>query len=165
MHIRAVRPDEYEALGQLTLDAYRPHGVVSDDYGAELADVAGRDAAAVVLVAVDEPTPGAGGALLGGITYVPPGPNPMSEHTEQDVASIRMLAVADHVRRRGAGLALTEAVLARARDDGAVAVVLHSVPSMTGAHGLYEGLGFIRDDGLDFWPEPDVFCLGYRIEL
>lgn len=165
MDIRAVRPDEYEALGQLTVDAYRPHGVVSEEYGIELADVAGRDAAAVVLVAVDEPTPGAGGQLLGGITYVPPGPNPMSEHTEHDVASIRMLAVADHARRRGVGLALTAAALTRARADGVVAVVLHSVPSMTGAHRLYEGLGFVRDDGLDFWPEPEVFCLGYRLEL
>ncbi len=165
MHIRAVRPDEYEALGQLTVDAYRPHGVVSEEYGIELADVAGRDAVAVVLVAVDEATPGAGGTLLGGITYVPPGPNPMSEHTEEGVASIRMLAVADHARRRGAGLALTESTLAQARADGAVAVVLHSVPSMTGAHRLYEGLGFGRDDGLDFWPEPDVFCIGYRLVL
>ncbi|MGK2928993.1 MAG: GNAT family N-acetyltransferase [Acidimicrobiales bacterium] len=165
MQVRAVRPDEYETLGQLTVDAYRPHGVVSEEYGAELADVAGRDAVAVVLVAVDEAAPGAGGKLLGGITYVPPGSNPMSEHTEHDVASIRMLAVADHARRRGAGLALTQAVLERAPDDGAVAVVLHSVPSMTGAHRLYEGLGFVRDDGLDFWPEPEVFCLGYRLEL
>lgn len=165
MHIRAVRPDEYEALGQLTVDAYRPHGVVSDEYGVELADVAGRDAVAVVLVAVDEVGPGAGGKLLGGITYVPLGPNPMSEHTEHEVASIRMLAVADHARRRGVGLALTEATLARARADGASAIVLHSVPSMTGAHKLYEGLGFVRDDGLDFWPEPEVFCLGYRLEL
>lgn len=165
MHIRAVRPDEHEALGELTVDAYRPHGVVSEEYGAELADVAGRDAVAVVLVAVDEPAPGAGGKLLGGITYVPPGPNPMSEHTEPDVASIRMLAVADHARRRGAGAALTEAVLARAREDRATAVVLHSVPSMTGAHRLYEGLGFVRDDRLDFWPEPEVFCIGYRLEL
>lgn len=165
MQVRAVRPDEYETLGQLTVDAYRPFGVVSEEYGAELADVAGRDDVAVVLVAVDEAEPNAGGKLLGGITYVPPGPNPMSEHTEDDVPSIRMLAVADHARRRGVGLALTEAVLDRARDDGARAVVLHSVPSMTGAHSLYEGLGFVRDEVIDFWPEPDVFCIGYRLDL
>ena len=158
MHIREVRPDEHDALARLTVDAYIPHGVVSDEYRADLADVAGRVAVATVLVAVEE-------RVLGGITYVPPGPNPLSEHTEGTVASIRMLAVADDARRRGVGLALTEAALDRARADGATAVILHSVPSMTGAHRLYEGLGFVREPALDFCPEPDVDCIGYRLLL
>ena len=101
--------------------------------------------------------------MLGGITYVPPGPNPMAEHVEDGVASIRMLAVSDRARRRGVGLALTEAVLERARADGAVGMVLHSTPPMTAAHRLYEGLGFVREPAIDWWPEPTVECMGFRI--
>lgn len=158
MLVREVRPQEHELLARLTVDAYRPHGVVSDEYEAELADVAGRAAAATVLVAVDDD-----GELLGGITYVPPGPNPLAEHDEDDAASIRMLAVSDHARRRGVGMALTEETLHRARADGAAGVLLHSVPTMAAAHRLYEGLGFVRDPALDWCPEPDVECLGYRL--
>lgn len=160
MQVREVRPSEYEALGALTVDAYRPLGVASDAYSIELADVAGRAAAALVLVAVDDD-----GKLLGGITYVPPGENPMAEHVEDGVASIRMLAVSDAARRRGVGLALTEAVLDRARADGATGVVLHSTPVMTAAHRLYEGLGFVREPALDWYPEDDVLCLGFRLTL
>lgn len=159
MLVREVRPDEYELLAQLTVDAYQPHGVLSDEYEAELADVAGRAEAATVLVAVD----GDRGQLLGGITYVPPGPNPLAEHGEDDAASIRMLAVAEDARRRGVGIALTEAALERARADGAAAVILHSVPTMTAAHRLYEGIGFEREPALDWCPEPDVECLGFRL--
>ncbi len=158
MQVREVRPDEYEALGRLTLEAYEPLGIVSDDYAAELLDVAHRAEAAVVLVAVDDD-----GSVLGGITYVAPGPNPMAEHVEDRIASIRMLAVSDRARRRGVGLALTEAVMARARAEGAVGMVLHSTPPMTAAHRLYEGLGFAREEAIDWWPEPTVECLGFRI--
>ena len=160
MGVREVRPDEYVALARLTVDPYRPHGAVSDDDGAELAGVAGRAAAATVLVAVD-----ADDEVLGGITYVPPGQNPLAEHDEDEVASIRMLAVADGARRRGVGMALTEATLARARAGGASGVVLHSVPTMTGAHRLYEGVGFVREPALDWCPEPDVECLGFRLRF
>ncbi len=158
MEVREVRSDEFEQLGRLTLEAYEPLGIVSDGYALELLDVAHRAAAAVVLVAVDDD-----GSVLGGITYVPPGPNPMAEHVEDGVASIRMLAVSDRARRRGVGLALTEAVLGRARSDGAVGMVLHSTPPMTAAHRLYEGLGFVREEAIDWWPEPTVECMGFRI--
>lgn len=153
-----MQPDEFEALGSLTLEAYRPMGVASDAYSKELADVAGRAAAATVLVAVDDD-----GTVLGGITYVPPGPNPMAEHVEEGIASIRMLAVSSTARRRGVGLALTEAALDLARSAGAAGMVLHSTPRMTAAHRLYEGLGFVREPVLDWCPEPDVECMGFRM--
>ena len=54
MRIHQVAPDEHqlhEALGALTVDAYLPlhPDIVDDGYAAELADIAGRVAAAVVL--------------------------------------------------------------------------------------------------------------------
>lgn len=160
MHIRPVRPSDFDELGSLTVDAYRPFGVVDDEYGPVLADVAGRAGVAVVLVAVDDD-----GTLLGGVTYVPPGRNPMHEHDEIDVAGIRMLAIADGARRRGIGRALSERMIDMARADGAAAVVLHSSTTMTAAHAMYEGLGFVRDPKNDWEPDPGVELLGYRLDL
>ncbi len=160
MHIRPVEPSDFDELGALTVDAYRPFGVVDDEYGPVLADVAGRAAVAPVLVAVDDD-----GTLLGGVTYVPPGENPMHENDEGDVASIRMLAIADHARRRGIGRALSERMIDMARADGAEAVVLHSSVHMTAAHAMYELLGFVRDPNTDWEPEPGIELIGYRLDL
>jgi hypothetical protein len=68
VEIRPVRPDEHQALGDLTVAAYAaidPEVVEEDGYAGELRDVAGRAAGGEVLVAVDDT-----GRLLGGVTYV-----------------------------------------------------------------------------------------------
>lgn len=118
VEIRLIRPDEHDDLGRLTVDAYRAIDEgepieVEGGYEDELAAVARRASVAEVLVAVD------GDELLGGITLVPPGPNPMAEHSVAGAASIRMLAVSPAARRRGIARLLTEAALDRARSLGA----------------------------------------------
>ncbi len=160
VEIRPARRDEYDALGQLTLEAYRTVGPQSPEYEAELLDVAHRAEYARVLVAVDE-----GGTLLGGLTLVPPGPNPLSEHREPEAGSMRMLAVASAARGRGVGEALTRFAMEELRAAGASTMVLHSATDMTVAHRLYRRLGFVRDESLDWVPEPDVELLGFRLAL
>lgn len=164
VEIRLIRPDEHDDLGRLTVAAYRAIDdgesiEVEGGYEDELAAVSRRAAVAEVLVAVD------GDELLGGITLVPPGPNPMAEHSVEGAASIRMLAVAPAARRRGIARLLTEAALARARSMGAPEVVLHSTTRMHAAHRLYEGMGFSRDPDLDWSPVPGVDLLGFRLPL
>ena len=163
MEIRLIRPDEHETLAGVTVDAYRradtgDRSFLSPGYEHELRDVTGRAAVADVLVAVDDD-----GTLLGGLTYIPPGPNPLSEHREPELASIRMLAVAAGAQRRGIGRALTEAAMDRARAAGAPGMILHSTWVMTTAHRLYEKLGWVRDPSLDWEPEPGVDLWGYRL--
>ena len=159
MEIRPARPEEHDALGRLTLEAYRTVGDWSAAYEAELVDVAHRAEHAIVLVAAD------GDALLGCLTLVLPGPNVLSEHREPAAASIRMLAVASEARGRGVGEALTRTAVEQARDAGAATMVLHSATTMTAAHRLYGRLGFVRDEALDWVPEPDVALLGFRLAL
>jgi hypothetical protein len=69
--IRRVKPAEYDALGEITAQAYLKDGLLdfgeSDWYLGELKDVAKRAAAADVLVATR------GEHLLGGVTFVPAG--------------------------------------------------------------------------------------------
>ncbi len=154
VEIREADPSDYEELGRLTVNAYA--GVAGfepgDGYLAELGDIAGRAAAALVLVALD-----ADGGLLGGVTYVPgPGPYFEWDHHEgpgppaRSSAGIRMLAVAPEARGAGVGTALVRACLARARTEGRDRIWLHTTPEMTVAHRIYEREGFVRQPDDDW---------------
>ena len=145
MQIRLARPDEFDSLGEITVEAYQH--VRSTELGAyakELADVAGRAVDCAVLVAVAD-----SGELLGGVTYVPGSDTAMSEFSDPQAAGIRMLAVRPVAQGAGVGRALTEACIAKARDDGRERVLLHSTPPMTTARRMYEKLGFVRCIELD----------------
>ena len=164
MHIRPIEPDEYARLGALTVDAYTTlEGHVAEpEYEEELADVRARAEApsTEVLVAVDDDE-----RVLGGVTYIADDGSPFAEYDLTDAAAIRMLAVDRAVQRSGAGQALVEACIERARATGRVQLVLHSTPWMTGAHALYTKLGFIRDEALDWDVNPEVHLLGFRLKL
>jgi GNAT superfamily N-acetyltransferase len=162
MEIRPVRPAEHEALGELIVTAYAAIDpeALDDAFVAELRDVAGRVAGAEVLVAVD-----AGGAVLGGVTYVPGPDSPWAEFTEPDAAGIRMLAVAPEAQGRGIGRALSLATVERARAAGRRQILLHSTDRMTAAHRMYLRLGFARDPSIDWEPLPGFWLRGFRLRL
>ena len=158
-----MRPDEHQALGDLTVAAYaaiHPAVVEEDDYAAELRDVAGRVADAEVLVAVDD-----AGTVVGGVTYVPGPDSSWAEFSEPDGAGIRMLAVAPEAQGRGVGEALSRACVDRAGATGRAQVLLHSTDRMTTAHRIYERLGFTRDASLDWEPLPGFWLRGFRLRL
>src|SRR6187401_1468266 len=64
--IREIRPDEYEALGEVTVRAYAAVPGDDIDYHPQLRNVARRAGRIPVLVAVDPD-----GRVLGGVAYVP----------------------------------------------------------------------------------------------
>ncbi len=78
---------------------------------------------------------------------------------------MRMLAVAPAARGRGVGRLLTVACLDRAREEGCHRFVLSSGPRMTGAHAMYEGMGFERSPERDWSPVPGVDLRTYGIAL
>jgi GNAT superfamily N-acetyltransferase len=174
--IRPVRPSEYEALGNLTVAAYRaipvdmPH---QDVYDVQLRDVARRATTSCVLVAVgpvdvDPVEAGpveAGEELLGGVTYVSGPEDPYSEELADGEAGIRMLAVDPAAQGGGVGRALTVECLRRARAAGRRRMVLHTGVWMPAAIHLYESLGFVREPALDFSPAPGIDLLAYALEL
>jgi GNAT superfamily N-acetyltransferase len=153
--IREARSDEHAALGQMLVSAYAalpgmPTVDEQPDYYATLADVAGRAARPswTVLVAL-EPA----GELLGSIDFI----EDMQHYgsggsavTITDAAGVRFLAVNDAHRGKGAGKALTNFCIARARALGKARLVLHTTRAMTSAWALYEGLGFVRFPEIDF---------------
>jgi GNAT superfamily N-acetyltransferase len=158
--IREARPEEFEAIGELVVEAYREVGETDAGYVPELRDVAGRAAQVPVLAAVDEAT----GRVLGTVTYVP-GPGPFHEGEFGEAASFRMLAVAAEARGRGVGTALVEACIERARVHGRTSIGIYTRPFMMDAHRIYERLGFRRATELDWEFDPGEWLFAYRIEL
>ncbi|HJW22457.1 MAG TPA: GNAT family N-acetyltransferase [Candidatus Limnocylindrales bacterium] len=158
--IREARPEEYAAIGELTMIAYRGTGEIVEGYADELLDVAGRAREVPVLAAIDEAT----GDLLGTATYVP-GPGPYHEGDFGAAASMRMLAVAPEAQGRGIGRALVEVCIERARAAGRPGLALYTRPVMTAAQRLYESLGFRRVPGLDWQFEPGEWLWAYRLDL
>ncbi|HEY9374078.1 GNAT family N-acetyltransferase [Streptomyces sp.] len=163
--IRAALPEEYELLGEITAQAYLADGHLDfgedDEYLHVLRDVAGRAAAAEVLVAVD-----ASGTLLGGVTFVPSG-GPWADIARAGEAEFRALAVAHEARGRGVGEALVRACVERARAaPGCVRIMLSTQAGMATAHRIYERLGFVRTPERDWKPIPDMDpLLTYGLEL
>ncbi|GAA2781922.1 GNAT family N-acetyltransferase [Streptomyces showdoensis] len=167
--IRAVRPEEYEALGEITARAYLDDGFLrfgeDDAYLHLLRDVARRDAEAEVLVAVDTTDPA--GPVLGGVTFTAGGEE-WADIARPGEAEFRMLAVAHAARGRGVGEALVRACVDRARAvEGCTRMVLSTQRTMTGAHRIYERLGFVRSPERDWKPVQglDFTLLTYVLEL
>ncbi len=158
--IREARPEEYEAIGELTVAAYRGTGEIVEGYADELRDVATRAREVPVLAAVDDETD----RLLGTVTYVP-GPGPYHEGDFGEAASLRMRAVAPEAQGRGIGRALAVACIDRARSAGRPGIGLHTRPVMSGAQRLYESLGFRRVRELDWEFEPGEWLWAYRLDL
>jgi ribosomal protein S18 acetylase RimI-like enzyme len=161
--IRPIRPEEFEALGELTVAAY--HGIGprmphQDAYDAQLRDVARRAASSCVLVAAAP-----AGEVLGGVTFVSGPDDPYSEELAEGEAGMRMLAVAPGQQGRGVGRALVGACVERARSSGRRRLVLHTQEHMVAAIHLYESLGFVRVPEIDFSPVAGVDLMGYALPL
>ncbi|RAY13422.1 GNAT family N-acetyltransferase [Actinomadura craniellae] len=158
--VRAVRPAEYERVGELTVAAYVAGGLISpdSDYVARLRDAADRAARAELLVAE------VGGEVVGAVAYCPPD-SPYAELTGPGEGEFRMLAVDPPARGGGIGRALVLACLNRAEATGMSAVRLSTQPDMLAAHRLYERLGFVRTPERDWFPEPDTELITYVLKL
>jgi GNAT superfamily N-acetyltransferase len=147
--IRNARPDEFDAVAELTVAAYktleRDH--LDDGYEEEIRDVAGRAETTDVLVAVD-----GRGRIVGACTFVSDPLSPWIEWTEGDETQLRLLAVDASARQAGVGQALVEACIDRARAMGRP-LLLHTTQFMPAAQRLYERLGFER--------RPDRDVAGY----
>ncbi|MFI5225645.1 MAG: GNAT family N-acetyltransferase [Candidatus Limnocylindrales bacterium] len=160
--VREARPDEYDAIGELTVAAYSafPEIVADSGYFDEIRDVVRRAVDCLIFVAVD-----GDGTVLGGATYVAGPDNPYSEVERDGEAGIRMLAVAPTAQRRGIGTSLAAALIDRARTDGRNGMALLSLPSMTAAHAMYERLGFSREPSRDWEFRPGEFLICFTLPL
>lgn len=158
--VRPARPDEYEAVGEVTVCAYA--GLVASDaeYVDKLRQAQHRAEHSELLVAVDD----ASGEVLGTVAFVVPG-STYAEVAREGEGEFRMLAVSPGARGRGIGEALVQACLERARKHGFAAVAISTVWDMRAAHRLYARMGFHRAPERDWWPVAEVELICYLKDL
>jgi ribosomal protein S18 acetylase RimI-like enzyme len=157
--VEPAGPADFAAIADLTVGVYRRERLTSEEYAAELADVAGRADHAELLVVRD-----GDGTVVGSVALVLDGA--FGEITaSDDEAAFRMLAVDPAVRGRGVGELLVRTCLDRARAAGKRRMVLSTGPRMTAAHRLYQRLGFRRLPERDWSPEPGMDLQVYGLEL
>ncbi|MCW2767714.1 MAG: mshD 7 [Nocardioides sp.] len=161
MRIRRARPEDYPAIGELTVAAYEEFLTGADDgYREQLRDVEGRGRDAELWVATSDDSE----TILGNVTICPAG-SPWRQVAKPGEGEFRMLAVSPDARRQGVGGALVDLVLSRSREQGAHAVVMSSLSEMTGAHRIYQRLGFERLSERDWRPMPEVNLITFRKAL
>jgi ribosomal protein S18 acetylase RimI-like enzyme len=160
VEVRQASPEEFGAIGRLTVEAYRADGQLGGEHGYDkvLADVTARAEHGEVLVAVS------GAKVLGSVTFVLPGSR-YAELSGPGEAEFRMLAVDPVAQGRRIGEALVRACLDRATELGCTAVVICARDFSVPAHRLYERLGFVRVPELDWSPAPGVDLIGLRVVL
>ena len=161
--VREIQPHEHDEVAELTASVYRGEGYSSADYEPALRDVRSRAASATVLVALlEEGLPGQ--QLVGAVTVATRG-GPWAEQSAPGEAVVRMLVVSAQARGSGAGEALVQACVDRARTDGCTMVRLSSQEAMTAAHRLYERVGFRRTPSFDWSPVPGLELRTYALPL
>lgn len=150
--VRTVSPDEtsrLQEIGELTALAYLADGLIdhAHPYLPQLRDAAARARHADLLAMFDGDR--GEGAIVGTITLVPPG-SPFIELAQDGEYELRMLAVSPIERGRGIGRTLAQAAMDRAVAQGASRIVLSTMETMHVAHRLYERMGFVRREELDW---------------
>ncbi|MBU4213093.1 MAG: GNAT family N-acetyltransferase [Actinobacteria bacterium] len=151
--VRVARPQDVEAAGALTAEAYLADRLLADDgYETELRDARRRADEAVLLVATVPA--GEREAVVGTVTLAPYGSS-YAEIAHPGEWELRMLAVAPEARRQGLANQLVLSSLREAVAAGARRVVLSTLDSMHAAHRLYERLGFVPAPDRD-WTHEDV---------
>jgi ribosomal protein S18 acetylase RimI-like enzyme len=140
----AATADDLRAVSDL-FEGYAaslPVDLGYQDFASELAGLPGKYAEpkGALLLARDD-----AGAPLGCIALRP---------LDEDVCEMKRLFLKPEARGLGLGRALAEAIIAAGRDRGYRELRLDTLPSMTSAIALYEGLGFERIDPY-YAPTPD----------
>lgn len=161
MLVRRARPEDLDAVGEVTVAAYADYTRGAEDgYITHLRDAGARHREAELWVATSDD----GETVLGSVTVCPEG-SPWREIAEPGEGEFRMLSVAPGARGLGIGTALVDLVLARFREEGARAVALSSLAEMAAAHRLYEQAGFVRQPERDWSPVDGVHLIAYRLDL
>ncbi|QGK71115.1 GNAT family N-acetyltransferase [Allosaccharopolyspora coralli] len=158
--IRRAQPEEFDAVGALTVRAYVEGGHLDgdEDYTEVLRDASARAEKATLLVAVE------GDSVVGTATFAMHGSG-WAEAARPGEAELRMLAVVPEHHGSGVGRALLEAVVAEARSYELDRIVLFSQESMTQAQAMYRRSGFYRRPEYDWRPLPEVRLLSFALDL
>ncbi|GAB3191555.1 GNAT family N-acetyltransferase [Nesterenkonia suensis] len=136
--IRSARQEDHGRIAEVTVEAYLTGGhLAADDlYVAQLTDVAFRAAYGELIVAEVD-------GVVAASTVIVRAGDQLAELARPGEVEFRMLAVAPEFQGRGIARTMLRHLIGRAEEDGATALVLCSLDSMTAAHALYRSEGFV----------------------
>ena len=162
IEVREVRSEEHAEAGEVTSDSYREFAREGDpewhEYLERMADVEGRTAVAIVLVAIEDDR------IVGTVTLELDGRIDDDHGTlAPHEAHIRMLGVRPDARGRGIGSLLMAACEERARTAGRTLITLNTAGRMEAAQRMYGALGY--DRGEDWRFSEDFVLLSYSKRL
>lgn len=150
----AIRPAvsaDYDDVARITAAAYLEPGyfaTADHPYMRHIMDVQARAAVAPVIVAER------GGVVVGSATLAVHG-DEWADIARPHELEFRLLVVDPAVQRSGAGQAMVEWIIAKARaTPGITSIALTTGEDWHGAHALYRKLGFARAPERD-WPVPE----------
>ena len=139
--VRDITAADYDAVARITADAYLGAGYfdsVEYPYMQKIMRVGQRAAVASMIVAERD------GVVIGSATLAVEGEE-WADIALPGELEFRLLVVDPAVQRSGAGAAMVQAILERARHtEGLHAVSLTTGDDWHGAHALYRKLGFTR---------------------
>ena len=163
--IREARPDELQAVYELTRRAYAEYATTLDPAswealsGAIDAGLSG-DQEMQRIVALE------GDTIVGSALLLAPSEDAYKGFgVRVTTPEIRLVAVEPSARGRGIARALMDECLRRARASGATEIGLHTARAMKAAIRMYEGMGFQRAPENDFQPPGTERVMGYRLVL
>lgn len=163
--IRDARPEEFDAVRDLTVGAYQRYAGVM-----ELEAWEGLRGAVMAGLATAEPVERIvaerDGVIVGAVQLYPPAANAYGELMDAvGWPELRLLAVAPDARGQGVGRMLVDECVRRARAWGARELGLHTSRSMEVATGMYERMGFVRAPEHDFRPPGAELVTAYKLGL
>ncbi len=100
-----------------------------------------------------------------GLVIVVPPSSQASLFASANEVEMHLLGVLAAHRGKGVGLALVQAAMQQARDDGFVRMLLWTQPTMEPAHNVYYKVGFVRDPSRDFRRSEDEEFLFMAADL
>lgn len=168
-HIRNAHPSEYASIGQLMVSVYSqldgfPNETEQPNYYKMLANIGEMvtKPQTELLVAVSETD-----ELAGAVVYFADMEQYGSGGTatqEKNASGFRLLAVDTSARGQGIGKLLTLECIQMAKKKQHEQVIIHSTKAMQTAWSMYEKIGFIRSEDLDFM-QGELPVFGFRLEL
>jgi GNAT superfamily N-acetyltransferase len=167
--VRNARPDEFKRIGGLMVDVYSqlegfPKPSEQPNYYKMLTDIGDLTIKPEVelLVAVDNTD-----RILGAVVYFSDMKFYGSGGTatqEKNAAGFRVLAVDSAARGKGIGKLLTQACIEKAKGQSINQLIIHTTKAMQTAWSMYEKMGFVRSEDLDF-SQGHLSVFGFRLKL
>lgn len=168
INVSIAEDRDYREVGALMVDVYAslegfPSPEAQPEYYhvlANIGDFAKKESVDIIIAKKDE-------KILGAVVYI----NDLGDYSaninleeEKESAAFRLLAVSNEARGLGIGKLLTNACIDKAKSNGLDQMIIHTTDAMKVAWGMYEKMGFVRSEDLDFF-QVGMPVLGFRKKL